>query len=246
MNVGTAVRQPGRCTAHCLGHIAGERDERNVDCRCVRRPRSFGKQRDIVPGIEQAAAQRDHRSRVAFSAVGQPQDPHRRSDGSIQKIARFRQFSQDLETRSCLIETGFRDGAGNLQACRPLHLCALAQRQSAGGTMIKRDPLKVFAISTVGLLGVSLSTSIASATGPPNRTGTSTPATASVPKAQCSPGDRIEGGLQGQTTPQERASGDSALGYNCNLDLVGQFRGDGALSQNGPTYFGDCAYYATA
>jgi len=112
--------------------------------------------------------------------------------------------------------------------------------------MIKRDPLKVFAISTVGLLGVSLSASIASANGPPNRTGTSTPATASVPKAQCSPGDRIEGGLQGQTTPQERASGDSALGYNCNLDLVGQFRGDGALSQNGPTYFGDCAYYATA
>jgi hypothetical protein len=54
-----------------------------------------------------------------------------------------------------------------------------------------------------------------------------------VPKAQCGPSDRIEGGLQGQTTSQERASGDSERGYNCNLELVGQFRGEGAFSQDG-------------
>jgi hypothetical protein len=51
--------------------------------------------------------------------------------------------------------------------------------------------------------------------------------------------------LQGQVTPQERFSGDSERGYNCNLELVGQYRGEGAYSQIGPTYFGDCAYYGT-
>ena len=34
--------------------------------------------------------------------------------------------------------------------------------------------------------------------------------------------DRTESGLQGETTPEERFSGDSELGYNCNLELVGQ------------------------
>jgi hypothetical protein len=66
-----------------------------------------------------------------------------------------------------------------------------------------------------------------------------------VPKAQCGPSDRTESGLQGQTTTQERASGDSQRGYNCNLELVGQFRGEGAFSQDGPAYFGHCAYMAT-
>ena len=66
-----------------------------------------------------------------------------------------------------------------------------------------------------------------------------------VPKAQCGPSDRTESGLQGQTTSKERASGDSERGYNCNLELVGQFRGEGAFSQDGPSYFDHCAYMAT-
>ena len=66
-----------------------------------------------------------------------------------------------------------------------------------------------------------------------------------VPKAACGPSDRTESGLQGQTTSQERASGDSEGGYNCNLELVGQFRGEGAFSQDGPAYYGHCAYMAT-
>src|SRR5438105_1438080 len=68
---------------------------------------------------------------------------------------------------------------------------------------------------------------------------------APVPKAQCGPSDRTERGLQGQTTKEERASGDSQRGYNCNLELVGQFRGEGAFSQDGPSYFDHCAYMAT-
>jgi hypothetical protein len=100
-----------------------------------------------------------------------------------------------------------------------------------------------FAISTVLLLGLLLSNSdFADAQGnPANELGSMGP----VPKAQCGPSDRTESGLQGQTTWKERASGGSELGYNCNLELVGQFRGEGAFSQNGPSYFGHCAYMAT-
>jgi hypothetical protein len=66
----------------------------------------------------------------------------------------------------------------------------------------------------------------------------------SVPKAECGPNDRVETGLQGQTTVAERESGLSALGFNCNLELVGQFEGEGA--SYGFAWFDDCAYYGTA
>ena len=98
-----------------------------------------------------------------------------------------------------------------------------------------------FAISTVLLLGLLFSHSgFAAAAGSQraNETGSMGP----VPKAQCGPSNRTESGLQGQTTSQERASGDSQRGYNCNLELVGQFRGEGAFSQDGPSFFGHCAY----
>ena len=72
-----------------------------------------------------------------------------------------------------------------------------------------------------------------------------TPWTSPVPRAVCQPGDRTESGLQGQTTPAERTSGDSQLGYRCNLELVGQVRGEGTWSQKGPAYYRDCAYYGT-
>jgi hypothetical protein len=96
--------------------------------------------------------------------------------------------------------------------------------------MNKQELVRAFAIATVALLGLLLSTSIV---------------LASVPKAKCGPTDWTESGLQGQVTPSERESGDSLGGYNCNLELVGQYQGDGAYSQNGPTFTGDCAYYGT-
>jgi len=93
------------------------------------------------------------------------------------------------------------------------------------------------------LLGLLFSHSAFAAAGSQraNETGSMGP----VPKAQCGPSNRTESGLQGQTTSQERASGDSQRGYNCNLELVGQFRGEGAFSQDGPSFFGHCAYMAT-
>jgi hypothetical protein len=52
------------------------------------------------------------------------------------------------------------------------------------------------------------------------------PAPLTVPKAVCGPGDHPETGLQGQVSAALRATG--FKGFNCNLDLVGQSRGDGA------------------
>jgi hypothetical protein len=103
------------------------------------------------------------------------------------------------------------------------------------------------AISAAALLGLLLGNSVLSADGGrrANEVGSMGP----VPKAQCGAADHTESGLQGQTTSAERAivngHTDSERGYNCNLERVGQFRGEGAFSQNGPAYFGHCAYMST-
>jgi len=47
-----------------------------------------------------------------------------------------------------------------------------------------------------------------------------------VPKAKCGPNDRPETALQGQVPAALRAAG--FQGFNCNLELIGQFRGNGA------------------
>jgi hypothetical protein len=64
-----------------------------------------------------------------------------------------------------------------------------------------------------------------------------------VQRAACGPNDRVETGLQGQTTVQERLSGASELPYNCNLELVGQVEGPGSKWQL--TFFDKCAYFGT-
>jgi hypothetical protein len=106
--------------------------------------------------------------------------------------------------------------------------------------MNKQKLVRAFAIATVALLGLLLNTSILLAAN-----GDRIPWTGPVPKANCDPGDWTESGLQGQTTRDERESGDSEGGYNCNLELVGRYQGEGAFSQNGPAYSDHCAYYAT-
>jgi len=100
-----------------------------------------------------------------------------------------------------------------------------------GGNMIKYERVSALAIATVVSLALFFGASAAVA--------------GSVPQAKCGPADHTESGLQGQTTPLERSSGDSERAYNCNLEPVSQFRGEGAVSQNGPTYFHQCAYFAT-
>jgi len=109
--------------------------------------------------------------------------------------------------------------------------------------------VKAFAVAAVVLpalwLGESIPSASQSGTGERRATVSPLPWTQAVPKARCGRTDRPETGLQGQTTPRERSSGDSERGYNCNLELVGQFQGEGAFSQDGPAYSGDCAYFAT-
>jgi hypothetical protein len=109
--------------------------------------------------------------------------------------------------------------------------------------------VKAFAIATVVLpalwLGESMPAASQGGTGERRATASPLPWTQPVPKAKCGRTDHPETGLQGQTTPRERSSGDSERGYNCNLELVGQFQGEGAFSQDGPAYSGDCAYFAT-
>ncbi len=68
-----------------------------------------------------------------------------------------------------------------------------------------------------------------------------------VPKASCGSNDKPESALQGQVPAALRASG--FKGFNCNLELAGQSKGDGANWQT--TQFKDraghtCAYHGTA
>jgi hypothetical protein len=114
----------------------------------------------------------------------------------------------------------------------------MATRVSARRHTLHRILIGLTVVSAVIVLSAI---AVPSFGDPKSNTGLMGPA----PRAHCGPGDRTEGGLQGQVTPEERFSGDSELGYNCNLELVGQYRGEGAFSQGGPTYFGDCAYYGT-
>lgn len=69
------------------------------------------------------------------------------------------------------------------------------------------------------------------------------PWSGAVPRAVCGPGDRPETGLQGEVTLADRTSGAVYVGFNCNLELVGTFQGEGASF--GFTWFKDCAYYGT-
>ncbi|MGW0002584.1 LVIVD repeat-containing protein [Nocardia grenadensis] len=64
-----------------------------------------------------------------------------------------------------------------------------------------------------------------------------------VGPASCRTGDRVETGIQGEVPLADRRSGRSTAGYNCNLDLVGQYQGLGAGPVS-PSYK-DCAYIAS-
>ena len=109
--------------------------------------------------------------------------------------------------------------------------------------MKKQDLVRLFAVSAAALPALLIGASIASA-----QVISSDGFLASVPKAICGPTDHTESGLQGETSLQERMSGDSETAYNCNLQLVGEEPQDtyqGAYSQDGPAYYDVCAYYGT-
>ncbi len=75
----------------------------------------------------------------------------------------------------------------------------------------------------------------------PRGLAASTPWEQPVPRAQCGGSDAQETGFQGQVPLADRLSGRSLSEYNCNLELVGQYQGQGASWQ--VAWFDDCAYY---
>jgi hypothetical protein len=98
---------------------------------------------------------------------------------------------------------------------------------------------------TSALLGISCLALSAFAAGGGPVAGVGVPL--SVPRAACGPGDHPESALQGQVPAYLRAAG--FKGFNCNLQLIGQSKGDGANWQT--TEFKDsaghiCGYHGTA
>src|ERR1044071_8121880 len=73
---------------------------------------------------------------------------------------------------------------------------------------------------------------------------------APLPKAVCGPGDKPETGLSGQVSADLRAAG--FQGFSCNLQLLGQVKGEGANWQTAEGGGGQgktkkvCAYHGTA
>src|SRR2546426_8195289 len=106
-----------------------------------------------------------------------------------------------------------------------------------------RLPIKALVSGLVALSFVALS----GAANGGDRRSDQGPVPLTVPKATCGPNDHPETGLQGQVPAPLRAAG--FKGFNCNLELIGQSKGDGANWQT--TEFRDgharvCAYHGTA
>ena len=73
-----------------------------------------------------------------------------------------------------------------------------------------------------------LSTGVAHAQLPPGFDDGNDIWSTAVAPASCRATDRPETGLQGEVTVGDRDSGRSTAGYTCNIDMVGQYQGDGA------------------
>src|SRR5690349_323464 len=94
------------------------------------------------------------------------------------------------------------------------------------------------------IVGVTALTTLGLAQG---EKPSASPPRLTVPKAVCGPNDHPESGLQGQVPAALRAAG--FKGFNCNLDLIGQVKGDGANWQTAEFKDGAhriCGYHGTA
>jgi hypothetical protein len=107
-----------------------------------------------------------------------------------------------------------------------------------GGGMRRRNRVGTALLGVLGLAVFPVSTSFGQPVGVFE---------GPVPRAECRPGSRPETGLQGQVPLADRDSGRSALGYDCNLDVVGRYGPaegfEGAAWQM--AWYGHCAYYDT-
>src|SRR5262249_6893430 len=150
----------------------------------------------------------------------------------------LRRISQGL--KNILTDDGSSPIDDGLESIHCSGLLRCFSRSTGGETMNKQRLVSGVAISTISLLGLLLSSSIypAGQGSDEGRRANEVGSMGPVPKAVCGRSDHAESGLQGQTTSAERAvvngHTDSERGYNCNLELVGKFQGEGAFSQDGP------------
>jgi hypothetical protein len=93
-------------------------------------------------------------------------------------------------------------------------------------------------------LAVVLTVALAPWAHATSNTDLSTDGNTAVAPARCGLGSRPETGLQGQVPLSDRLSGRSMQGYRCNLELVGQYQGEGSAVVS--TSAGQCAFMATS
>src|SRR3989442_520048 len=133
----------------------------------------------------------------------------------------------------------------------------LCKRNWPGGRYVPRrtegEPMKTWSTHGLpikallsGLVALSFVALSGAANGGDRPSGQG-PVPLTVPKATCGPNDHPETGLQGQVPAALRAAG--FKGFNCNLELIGQSKGDGANWQTAEFRHGHarvCAYHGTA
>jgi hypothetical protein len=86
--------------------------------------------------------------------------------------------------------------------------------------------VKLRSLSKPAVAGIVAATCIALVVGDAQAKQPGENASYNVPKATCGPGDHPETALQGQVPAALRAAG--FKGFNCNLELIGQSKGEGA------------------
>lgn len=135
-------------------------------------------------------------------------------------------------------------GRGAIQALRTIAVVAVVALPATASAQTAA-PLPTDPLSAAGLFIAPVPA--ASAGAPAGDTsaaagGTFGPRHA-IAQLPCRPGDAPETGLQGRVPPSDTASGRAALGYRCNLQLVGHYTSGSSGTLEA---YGDCAYYGLA
>ena len=129
-------------------------------------------------------------------------------------------------------------------------LAGTASAQTATGERRQGVPEPLTALLANPLLEAGLFTAPVPTASATAQTGDASQSTGvrfgprhAVEQLPCRPGDAPETGLQGRVPPTDTASGRAALGYRCNLQLVGHYS---SSSSGTLEAYGDCAYYGLA
>jgi hypothetical protein len=120
----------------------------------------------------------------------------------------------------------------------------LASKEAANPAEGSSDVSRRWRLPPTALAGLAVAAVLVPGPSGPTASAASPVFGGPVPRAQCGPGSLPEPGIQGRVSRADRDSGRSRKGYRCNLELVGQYQGQGTtwVSQS----FKTCAYHAQA